>query len=109
MGVHPQIVSATSKVGQFVGATAAALSLTFAGRMNASYALAYGLVTLSLTPLGQWAADVLIEKHARPSLIVLVNILRHALGVAPLVAVVLIPALEDLAQGDPDARFVPLC
>jgi uncharacterized membrane protein YfcA len=109
LGVHPQIVSATSKILLFVSTAASSLSLTLAGRMNGSYALAYGLVTLGLTPPGQWAADALVKKHGRPSLIVLVNILRYVLGVVLLVVVVLVPALDAVVEGSPEAHFVSPC
>jgi len=109
MGVHPQVVSATSKVLLFVSTAASSVSLALAGRMNAPYALGYCLITLAFTPLGQLAADRLVKRRGRPSLIVAVNIARYALGVALLVGVVLVPALRALVRGDADARFVSPC
>ena len=109
MGVHPQVVSATSKVLLFVSTAASSLSLALAGRMNAPYALGYGLITLAFTPLGQWASDGVVRRRGRPSLIVAVNIVRYALGVALLVGVALVPGLRALARGEEGARFVSPC
>jgi uncharacterized membrane protein YfcA len=109
MGVHPQIVSATSKVATFVSATAAALSLTFAGRMDPEYALAWGITSMALTPLGQWAADMAIKSRRRPSLIVGLNVGRYLVGLTLVTITILIPALEDLRHDLPASHFVPIC
>jgi uncharacterized membrane protein YfcA len=109
MGVHPQVVSATSKILLFVSAGASSLSLALAGRMNAPYALRYGLITLAFTPLGQWAADGIVQRRGRPSLIVAVNIARYTLGVVLLVGMALVPGLLALARGEAGARFVSPC
>jgi uncharacterized membrane protein YfcA len=109
LGCHPQVVAADSKVALLTSVAATTLSLAAAGRLLPTWAGAGAIVTLLATPLGQAAADRLISRLGRPSLIVATNLARFAVGVAAVVAVGLVPALKALKRGDASSRFAPLC
>jgi uncharacterized membrane protein YfcA len=116
LGVAPGVIAASSKLLLFASTSASAISLALAGRTVPPFTIASALLTFVLTPLGQWAADAVVRKRRRPSIIIAINIARYLLGVALLAGAVLAPLLRELAvaraTGEPlpaEARFRSPC
>ena len=98
-GVHPQVAAGTSKVLLFMITGGTGLSFAASKELNLSYTLVYGLTNAIATPIGVYVVDTWIKRTRRPSIIVMLTMLRLAASVIVQLAFSLIPALMLLSKG----------
>jgi uncharacterized membrane protein YfcA len=110
-GMHPQVGAGTSKVMLFMITGGAGLSFIAAGNINLSYMLVYGITNAVVTPLGVWIVDWAIKRTGRPSVIIMLTIVRLLACVVLQAALQAVPSLITLAHGLPRAGFMaqPFC
>lgn len=96
--VHPQVVGGTAKIILLLSVASTSAAYLLTGRVLVTYGLAYGMVVLVMTPVGIWAMDWVISRTGRASHLVLLALVRFAVGIVLVVAFDFVPAMVHLAH-----------
>ncbi len=111
LGLHAQVTAGTSKVLLFMITGGTGITFASSGSLSLTYVLVYGLTNLIATPIGVYCVDKVIKRTGRPSIIVMLTLVRLTLCTAIQFAFALVPNLMALANGLDKAGFFsnPLC
>eukprot|EP00878_Enallax_costatus_P008956 GHUV01009366.1.p1 GENE.GHUV01009366.1~~GHUV01009366.1.p1 ORF type:complete len:447 (-),score=85.25 GHUV01009366.1:1242-2582(-) len=106
-GMHPQVAAGTSKLMLFLITGGSALSFIASSNINVPYMLAYGITNALATPLGVWVVDKFIGRTGRPSVLLMLTIVRLAVCVVIQIIFAAVPRFIELSHGLPRAGFIP--
>jgi uncharacterized membrane protein YfcA len=107
-GLHPKCAAATCKFILLISTCGASVAYLVMQKINITYGVVYGLINLCVTPIGVYAMDKVADRTGHPSYIIMIQIVRVAVGIIIQIAFSLVPSVNDLVKGtEPDAGFNP--
>jgi hypothetical protein len=92
------VVGGTAKIILLLSVASTSAAYLLTGRVLVSYGVGYGMVVLVMTPVGIWAMDWVINRTGRASHLVLLALMRFALGIVLVVAFDFVPAMIQVAH-----------